>query len=272
MEKKKYLLFWGGGLGDMFNNMYESGQYAALDHIPADRKVLILLACHNPSAEEIFANHPKRDQLIVKNIGFHKSEDLQKILTSYNAFDLPACPKVNGPINWYLTPEDIDEIDKVRDKKYVVFSTTGSDPNKNIPIDIRNKLVDYFIELDYYVVPVGKNYISVDKHGMLRSEQEWPKHEKIIRLIDKLTVPATATILKNSVGTVTCHSAINILAWRLQKPNILIYDPDSETRDDFQGVGNQWSFGKDFENTYHSVFEDINWNKIKKHVENHFET
>lgn len=269
---KEYIIQWGGGLGDIFNNLYKSGQYAALAFLHPDVKVSVLLFCHSPGAVEIFKYHPKRNQLDVKNFGFQKQEDLIRTLKEHDAFKIPRLRGTHGPVHWYPFPEDKEYIDLLKDKRYVIFSTTSSDPVRDIPRAVVDKLIKHFIKLGYYIVPIGKNYISVDGHKSLRKEQEFPKHEKIINLIDKVSVPGTAVLVKNAVGTITCHSSTNLLAWNLRKPNILLYDSVSETRYDFIGKGTQWTFGKDFLTTYHLCFDnfDTGWKDIKQHIKTHF--
>jgi len=267
---KEFKIQWGGGLGDMFNNMYKGGQYAALDYIPPDFLVHIILFCHNPSVTEIFDHHPKKNQLKVVNHGFQKVEDIQKMsqdgIIPMHLPPLPGLP--NKAVNWYK-PTNYYYPNKLRDLKYIVLSTTGSDPAKNIPEPLVEKIVSKLIELNYYVVPVGKNYVSVDSHQSNRTEHEFPKNKKIINLVDKLTVPETAQVLQTAQGCVCCHSAINILAWYLKIPQILLYNKAWDKKHGFSDPEfiDQWSFGKNYDNTIHGLFDDYTEDMLEKFIE-----
>src|SRR5437867_600652 len=60
----------GGGLGDIFNWLFMHEMYARLGQLPPEEKVLILLTCGNPGAQELFRWHPQTSQFEIHNLGF----------------------------------------------------------------------------------------------------------------------------------------------------------------------------------------------------------
>ena len=65
-----YYIEYGGGLGDIFFQIYFEGAYRALDELTEADRAVIGLITHNPHAGEIFANHPRTGQLTVRNLGY----------------------------------------------------------------------------------------------------------------------------------------------------------------------------------------------------------
>src|SRR4029077_16220968 len=53
-----YLEF-GGGLGDIFYQMFHDGGYGALQTLTSKDRALIVLITHNPHARELFDHHPR---------------------------------------------------------------------------------------------------------------------------------------------------------------------------------------------------------------------
>ncbi len=76
----------------------------------------------------------------------------------------------------------------------------------------------------------------------------------VVGAIDRLTVPGVGEALRRARGLVTCHSSLNILAWRMRQPQVLLYPPAVQ-QVHFCRV-NEWSFGQNYPETRHGLFDD----------------
>jgi hypothetical protein len=92
------------------------------------------------------------------------------------------------------------------------------------------------------VVAVGRNYLRKN-----RQEQPIPSFPNLINMVDKLSVPAVAQLVQRCIGTINCHSAISMLGWLENKPQLLLLDDKAWTRH-FKKK-DLWAFGADFETT-----------------------
>ncbi len=75
MPRSHYYVEYAGGLGDIFQQMYAHGTYSALEHLANDEAATVTLITHNPFASELFANHPKKNQLEVNAPGYWLPEE-----------------------------------------------------------------------------------------------------------------------------------------------------------------------------------------------------
>jgi ADP-heptose:LPS heptosyltransferase len=69
-----------------------------------------------------------------------------------------------------------------------------------------------------------------------------------------LTVPGVCRLLQQSSGLVTTHSSLNILAWYLRKPQLLLYPPHTAAAHFSPTSDPRWSFGRDYPETTHCPF------------------
>jgi hypothetical protein len=69
-----------------------------------------------------------------------------------------------------------------------------------------------------------------------------------------------------SAGLVTCHSALNLLAWHVRKPQLLLYPRSAWER--HMRVPDQWAFGIGYPETVYAAFEDLQgWPQIASLVD-----
>jgi len=135
-------------------------------------------------------------------------------------------------------------------------------PERSVPEALAREIVRRLAP-GFRLVITGRSY---DRHG--RSElRKWPQAEgDIVDVVDRLSVPGTCALVQASAGLVTCHSALNLLAWNLRKPQLLLYPRSAWER--HIRVPDQWAFGIGYPETVHAAFEDCTeWPQIASLVD-----
>jgi Methyltransferase domain len=249
---------YGGGLGDVFHQMYTRGCYNGLSELsPADR-VQVALICANPHAAEIFAHHPKASQLEVRSLGWWPWE---RDGAKREEHGLPpsgtgTVPRAPGPVEFYLHPSDEEVLRSVPlehlSELYIVFAAGAGQAERNIPERMLHTLLDEAKGRGYVPVLVGRTY---DRHGRYEP-LKGARVPGVIDLTDRLSVPGVARLVQRSAGAVCSHSAVNILAGLERRPQLLLY-PES-VRDTHIRARDQWAFSVDLPETVHGCFTD--WN------------
>ncbi len=258
---RRYYLEFGGGLGDIFQQMYQHGAYAALDRLRDDETATIALVTHNPFAQELFAEHPKKGQLDVRALGYWLPEDDERHRRTHGLPLTPqdrralAPPPCGGPVTYYPTAADREALRSVAAAReaartpLVVFSLSAGEPYKSIPRVLVPRLVSAVSAAGCLPVFVGRTY-----ERNFREELKGPWLAGGLDLIDRLSVPGTAWLVQQAAGVVCCHSSINMLAWMERRPQLLLY-PRS-LYETFIRPRTQWAVGIDYPETVHGLFDD----------------
>ncbi len=244
-----YYLEYGGGLGDVFYQMYQDGSYSVLDELGSDDRITVVLITHNPYVRELFDYHPKAKQIEVKDLGYWLPEqDLE--MRKHHGLPLlkPPLPVSSKHVEFYPAPSDFPIIEQFCGKPYIVFSVSAGLPDRDVPMDLTKNLVREVRVRSLLPVFVGRNF---NRFG--RSEYR-PEGDDLIDLIDKLTVPGVASVVQGAAGVVCCHSAISILSWLLRKPQLLLYPQSAYQQHIIHR--DQWAFGIDFPECWHARFDN----------------
>jgi hypothetical protein len=250
-----YYLEYGGGLGDIFYQMFQHGSYHLLNTLqPTDRATVVLIT-HNPHARELFDYHPQAARIKVINPGYWLPEE---DATKRRQFGLPPVrpelPAYAEPIEFYPSPADFKVIGCLTSQPYIVFSVSAGEPERDIPVELVRLLIKQTLHYGFLPVFTGRNY-----ERFSRSEYQ-PDAEGVCNLIDKLTVAGVAHVLKDAVGLVCCHSSLNILGWLLRKPQLLLYPLTTYQR--HIQPRDLWAFGIDYPECRHALFENPEINRI----------
>ncbi len=124
--------------------------------------------------------------------------------------------------------------------RVVLIAPTAGLKERDIPREWLEMICRQLRAAGLILVQVGRNFTRFDR-------QEMDLGELVdLSLVDKLTVPGTAKVLRCVAGIVTCHSALNLLAWHLRKPQLLIY-PDEVQK--HLNEKTTWGFGADYPET-----------------------
>ena len=243
------------GLGDVLAQLFCRGSYNVLRDLRPGEKAKVALITHNPFAKELFAWHPKRSQMEVVDCGYWHGAEADA--AGRKKLGLPA-PGALNRLPPQPTPETLSFIPRPRtsgagggagdgfftegtggDKRVKAGhcagaggGAAGAEHPRALAREIMRRLAPGF-----RLVITGRSY---DRHG--RSElRKWPQAEgEIIDVVDRLSVPGTCALVQAS-GLVTCHSALNLLAWHLRKPQLLLYPRSAWER--HIRVPDQWAFG-----------------------------
>lgn len=265
-----YTLEFGGGLGDIFDQLYYRGAYNVLRDLEPNDTATVLLVTHNPHAKELFEWHPKRMQFDVQDLGYWMVEDDARIRAERG---LPPAgsnnylPIKDSYVEYHVSPEDRALLNKhIKGTRYIVLAPGAGMSDRNIPWDLlREQIIPRLLEIAdrFQLVAVGRNY---DRHG--RSEYDMSQVPGVLDLTDKLTVPGTAWLTKRASGLVTAHSALNLLAWNERVPQLLLYPQSVLDRHFHNGKYDQWMRGALRADTVHGLFSDFTPDMLTRFIGN----
>lgn len=247
-----------GGLGDVFNAMYNTDRYVSLERLGPGEQATVVIVSHNPHVKELFEWHPKKAQLTVKNLGYWlPSEDAQKRALHGIPPAAPHASLYQASVNYYQSREDLEIVGRVKSLgKYIVISSAaGTEPSRDLPKTVREDALEAVIERGYRVVLLGRGYKL-----FARAEHEWRQSPMVDNLIDRLSVPGTANVVLGAEAVVTCHSALCILSWHARKPTFVGY-PEYVYKRHFERM-DEHSFGKDRSTTVHLEFSRYDRSKF----------
>jgi hypothetical protein len=253
----------GGGLGDIFNHLYQCPCYPDLETLKEGERAFVFVSSHNSCAWELFAWHRNADKITLADVG------IQNILYSEREDDrrrkeeigfISDCDHrwpIPGPVIYYPPPEDVKTIADMKALgKYVVFALTASDIGRSIRKEQGEQAAKICQELGYKVVLTGRNY-QFNDHGNKAQRREEIRLETpgVVDLIDKLTVPGTAQLIEGAAAVFTCHSALCHIAWHLRKPTFVLYD-DFAKGAYFTNKFEGYSFGAAFPGNDHASLNE----------------
>ena len=242
----EHYLEFGGGLGDVFNQIYRDGDYRFVERLPEGDNVQVGLVCHNPHAGELFAFGPHAGRVTIRNFGYWGLADDTRRRAELAVPRKPAPrPSDGSPISFHPSADDERVLARLDLSRAVVFAVSAGLPERSLPETLVQSLAAKVGEAGWTPIFIGRTY---PRHG--RSEIR-PSAEHGVDLIDALSVPGVAVCLERSAGLVCCHSAINILAWWMRKPQLLLY-PLSVYHAHIVRK-DAWGFGADFAECVHGV-------------------
>lgn len=242
---------FGGGLGDVIHQSYENGYYCHLDRTGKDfARASIALVSHNPFVRELFDWHPKRALFDIKECGYwlpHQNNEMRK---KHNLPARPHMPPLTTKPTFYPSPADLTTLSENPLGKYVVVSQAAGMADRDLDEFTVFRIVDLLWSKGVTSVFVGRSYERAGRREGLKDA----RRDGSVNLVDRLTVPGTLRLLEGSAGLVTCHSALNLAAWHMRKPQLLLYPKSVYSRHFVKG--DQWSFGRSFRETYHACWDD----------------
>jgi ADP-heptose:LPS heptosyltransferase len=256
-----YRITVGGGLGDIVNQIFYNRTYASLDNLQPEDTCEIILITHNPAATELFKWHPKANQLIIKNPGYWTPDKNYEMMAKHNLTIGPDTIKMSfTDPTFYISSEEQGLLNTFKDKQVIVLSAGAGEPVRNIPDILIKQITEYLNNNKYLLVPVGKTFERFD-----RFEPVYPKQDNIYSLIDKLSVPGTLNLVKQSRAVIACHSSVCLMAWNMKKHNITLLPKSMANK---HGIGrgdiNEWTFGRLYPQTQLVFNEDFNTRMLEK--------
>jgi hypothetical protein len=252
---------FGGGLGDVVNEIYRYDGYAALQGAPRTEKCRVSIISHNPACKELFQHWPGGADMDVRQYEYWLPEQDQTMRRRNNfPRETPQKPRPSwGLFNFHNHPGDEEVLEELPDE-YVVFSVSAGTPERNVPADALYPI----IEMSANPVFAGRSF---SRNG--RVENKWPSLGSI-DLIDRISLPATLNVVRDPrcKGVVCAHSSISMLAGWENKPQLLLYDEATRKRH-FQAK-DQWSwYAYERSNVFHATFDQ--WKGAAEQFFNHIQ-
>jgi len=192
-------LVYTGGLGDIVNKFYYHDGYNTLTS-----DISVVIHSHNPFVYELFTYHPAHPFLHIlewdwtnteKPVGF---EEYGKVAEQK---DVVFYPSVSDRRVLAGIPKD-----------YIVTSFGAGEESRCWPCEYAR---DVFKAAKIPVCNVGRSY------GNRRSTRYEVPGSDCIDLIDALSIPGTFELVRHAKAVITSHSALCILAQRMNKRILL---------------------------------------------------
>jgi hypothetical protein len=257
----------GGGLGDIINQCYLTGNYVALDGIT--QRTTILLACPHKFAKEIFTQHPKHDLFDIiegRYVGYPvfpdgvDLEETRQRLAGEGYTKLPveaALPE--GDVVFYPSESD-QALLRALPPRFIAFQPFSGTSDRDLPAHIVKAIDDCAAQAGVPLVVIGRNY---DRPGKVTREEFTSAHA-VVNYIDKLSAPGSIELVKRSSLFIGGHSSMNLAAWHNRVPNYILF-PELHGRQYFNpDQFNEWNFGRDYPETRVDFFADFSLGKIEQ--------
>jgi hypothetical protein len=226
--KRAFVMEWSGGIGDVFYMMWVSDHYNNLETLNPGKYATVINRCRTPGLEEILKWHPKRDQIEVIDLSWHPNE--VNSVEDRKALNIPKplghIPLTREPV-FYPSPEDKTVLPELTAAPFIVFALSGSFNEKNVPVEVAEKIATVLIKKGYRVIQVGKSYrrrvCQFNAIGFNdREEVRLTPRTGVTDMIDRLTLPGTCELVRASAGVVCCDSSIMHLSLRMKKPTFIV--------------------------------------------------
>jgi hypothetical protein len=263
-----------GGLGDAFSTLMHRGSGKALENLGPHETATVALYVTNPYVSELFTHHPKRSQIQVVDTELWRPEHQgpwpKLVQEARGRCHLPRrsgvyrMPNVEvkdkRDIRFFPGPETAARIiEWTARRPIILLAASAGLPDRSFSAEQVERIVTGLQERlpRHEIVAVGRTY---ERHG--RAEIAIPERPGVRNVIDQLTAPGVAELLRRAVGLVTCHSALNLLAWHWEIPQLLLYPQgvvDAHLREK-----DEWGFGIDNGRTIHGLFDALDESMIGK--------
>ena len=245
---------YGGGLGDVINQIYRFGSYQCLEMLDENLHAKVGLICHNTFVTELFENHPKKQFFeVLQAPYFHGSSNEQAIRNQYGLNHIVSFPqRLDLPTNFYNLESDAEYISKLDGKKYIVVLPNAGQSNRSFSKELFASICEKILsETDFSVVYVDRTYERFSRENIKYDDFD---NERFINFCDKISVPATINLIKDSVGVISAHSSMIIPTWHVRKPNLCLY-PLEVANHHFLNP-DEWSFGSIYDESFCGTFYD----------------
>jgi ADP-heptose:LPS heptosyltransferase len=263
-----------GGLGDVFIYLHQSTAYDEINAMGPGDKARITIISHNPFCDEIFKWHPKASQIeVVKSRHFVMEYDNVETRRSIGVQDhapVGRPGRERKPIPFFESPEDARILaEKLPKGPYLAIAPTASGmevENRNLPPLLIETAFSLCQKHNIPIVLLGRNFQGPHayKPGFITNARPG-----VINLIDQLSVPGTAHVIKRARAVLAAHSALLLLSWYERKPVFVAYPP-KYWHHDFSNPHSPFVFGKDYPETVHTLFSDYKPEMFAKFLDRNF--
>lgn len=242
----------GGGLGDVFIDIFNSDMYTQLDTLPKNESVQVVLRSANPGISDLFRWHPRSAQMEIIEVGSGDPWGPEQRKKFGVGEPTPRLARNGAPVIFYPSKEDRQLLSNMS-KPYIVFAISAGWPSVNIPLPIAEQAADIAIAKKLTVITVGRSYSNVLRNFRDGTESVVPREESrltsrpgVIDTIDRLSVPGLASLVNGAVGSFCCHSSLLSISWQFRRPVFALYH-EMKQREWTEKAGTTW--GRDFPET-----------------------
>jgi hypothetical protein len=263
-----------GGLGDAFITFHETDAYERMCSMRAGDQATVSIISHNPFVHEIFKWHPKAAQIKVVTARYFFHEYTNTVMRRNAGLSdnpPPSAPRRKRlPIPFFPSPEDERIIaSKLPREPFIAVAPTSSGmeiENRSLPPTLVETAFAVARGHEIPIVLLGRNYQGPHpyKPGFTGAGQTG-----VVDLIDKLSVPGTAHVIKRARAVLSAHSALLLLSWYERKPTFVAYPP-KYWQHDFSNPISPFVFGKDYPETDHMLFSDYRPARFGSFIAKHF--
>ena len=257
-----------GGLGDGFIELHETMAYEETEALGYRDHATVYAICHNPYLSEIFRWHPNADRIrVVASPTFfpdYTNTEKRRLsgLPEKSPDRRPARPA--SPIRFYPSPEDVRILRCIPDKPFLAIAASASTCDRNIPDAALRVAVATCEKRGIPIVTLGRTY----KSALGNKIEPAISGRDVYDLVDCLSVPGTAEVLKRCRAILTCHSALLLLSWYERLPNFTLYTKYHYEKE--FAVRSPFSFGKNFPETVHGLIDTFKPERLTGFIEKNF--
>lgn len=261
---------FGGGLGDIFIDIFSSNIYTQLECIQPGERVQVVLRSANPGVKDLFKWHPRSSQMDIVDVGSGDPWGPQQRKMFGIGEPSPRSQRNGVPVKFYTSPQDHDVFSEVGGR-YMVFAISAGVPSVNIPLQIAEEAAEMAISKGLRVVTVGRTYTNVLTNFRTNEKSTIPHEEfrlkgrvGVIDAIDRLSVPGVAMLVQKSTATFCCHSSLMSISWQFRKPMYALYH-GMKKREWLEKCGTTW--GREFPETKSVCMDDWDLNDFNRFLD-----
>lgn len=248
-----YNLEFGGGLGDVLDQLYAGGTYNVLRDLGPDDTATVYLITHNPFASELFAHHPHRDRITLEVFPYWTPDQDRTERTIRNMPPMGMnqfLPVKYGMIEFHPGPESTALLNQVSPHEYLVLAAGAGMQERVLPDAVLHDIVSTVTALtNMPIYAIGRSYERDGRH-----EPVVEGYPTVVNWVDRLDVPGTCQLVQNAAGLITAHSSMAILGWLEDVPELLVYPESVWNHHAPNNNADQWLRGTRSETTVHTTF------------------
>lgn len=296
-ESNKYIIMPSitCGLGDAIIMYFALEPNMEYHVIKLNKKIILSIESHNKYSKELYSMIPyidedliynPKDQLIedgttdgdefdanlsdhtkytdISEKGFLDKQGITKF-SRYDSFEILSSAKI------YPSIKDREIIDSILslNKPIIVISPGASDGYRTIPVEILNKIVDSINGEEYTIVLIGKNNSNNANPEISSTAYQ----DRIVNIVDKLTVHGTLQLIRSSAGLITSDSSTLICGTLLFKPMLVIIPSKNDKKYEYtDNLDHQRFYGQYYFESFHrnetvvADFSDFSEDSVQRFI------
>jgi hypothetical protein len=261
-----YNLEFGGGLGDVLDQMYANGAYHTLRDLGEDDTATVYLITHNPFAAELFLNHPNRDRIKVEVLPYwHPDQDrAERTIRNMPPMGMNQyLPVKYGGVEFFPGPASVDLLRQVVPFDYLVLAAGAGMQERVLPDPVLHLILGTITALtNMPIYAIGRTYTREGRY-----EPVTDGYPTVVNWVDRLDVPGTCQLVQNAAGLITAHSSMALLGWLEDVPELLVYPESVWNHHAPNNHADQWLRGTRSSTTVHATFDHLRTQDILRFLD-----